>query len=42
MESDIATPFTDTPDEIDENGDDRDALEDEGNEGDPAADESIH
>jgi|HubBroStandDraft_5_1064220.scaffolds.fasta_scaffold336906_2 hypothetical protein len=42
MESDIETPFPDTPDEIDENGDDRDALEDDGDEGDPAAGESIH
>jgi hypothetical protein len=42
MESDTAAPFPDTPDEIDENGDDRDALEDDGDEGDPAADESIH
>jgi hypothetical protein len=39
MESDIPVHRPDTPDEIDENGDDRDALEDEG---DPAADESIH
>jgi hypothetical protein len=42
MESDLHSQFPDTPDEIDENGDDRDALDDEANEGDPASDESIH
>ncbi|HEY3675209.1 MAG TPA: hypothetical protein VGK84_04400 [Candidatus Tumulicola sp.] len=42
MESDIRMPNPDTPDEIDESGDDRDALEDEGDDGDPAVDESIH
>jgi hypothetical protein len=43
MESDLPTQFPDTPDEIDENGDDRDALDDAGDEdGDPASDESIH
>jgi hypothetical protein len=42
METDIPAQRPDTPDEIDEHGDDRDALEDGGNDEDPAADESIH
>jgi hypothetical protein len=42
MESDLPEHFSDTPDEIDEDGDDRDALEDDGDDADPAADESIH
>lgn len=42
MESDLPTQFPDTPDEIDENGDDREALDDDGDGGDPASDESIH
>jgi hypothetical protein len=43
MESDVPTQFPDTPDEIDEDdADDRDALIDEGEDGDPASDESIH
>ncbi|HEY1680472.1 MAG TPA: hypothetical protein VGF98_02385 [Candidatus Tumulicola sp.] len=42
MESDLPTQFPDTPDEIDENGDDRDALDDEGDDGDPVSDERIH
>jgi hypothetical protein len=42
MESDLPVHRPDTPDEIDENGDDRDALEDDGDDADPAADESIH
>jgi hypothetical protein len=42
MESDLPTRFPDTPDEIDENGDDRDALDDEGDSGDPVSDERIH
>jgi hypothetical protein len=43
MESDLPAQHPkDTPDAIDEGGDDRDALTDEGDETDPAADESIH
>jgi hypothetical protein len=41
MENDVPEHFSDTPDEIDETGDDSDALDD-GDHGDPAADESIH